>query len=113
MWGFYGFGRDSVSLLRCSVCFVTGFSVLFLNMTSFRGESLRQGLEFGVHLFEVLGLASSLPDYPFRVSMPLCKALGLESTVQRKPEPPDSLMWEFPKVGGTLFWGPYFKDPTI
>ena len=20
---------------------------------------------------------------------------------------------EFPKIGGTLFWGPYKKDPTI
>ena len=24
-----------------------------------------------------------------------------------------SLIWEFPKIGGTLFWGPYNKDPTI
>ena len=22
-------------------------------------------------------------------------------------------MWEFPKIRGTLFWGPYDKDPTI
>ena len=22
-------------------------------------------------------------------------------------------MWEFPKIWGTLFWGPYNKDPTI
>ena len=22
-------------------------------------------------------------------------------------------MWGFPKIGGTLFWGPYNKDPTI
>ena len=21
-------------------------------------------------------------------------------------------MWEFPKIRGTLFWGPYNKDPT-
>ena len=21
--------------------------------------------------------------------------------------------WEFPKITGTLFWGPYEKDPTI
>ena len=21
--------------------------------------------------------------------------------------------WEFPKIGGTLFWGPYNRDPTI
>ena len=20
--------------------------------------------------------------------------------------------WEFPKMGGTLFWGPFNKDPT-
>ena len=24
-----------------------------------------------------------------------------------------TLIWEFPKIGGTLFWGPYNKDPTI
>ena len=22
-------------------------------------------------------------------------------------------VWEFPKIRGTLFWGPYNKDPTI
>ena len=22
-------------------------------------------------------------------------------------------MWEFPKIRGTLFWGPYNKDPII
>ena len=22
-------------------------------------------------------------------------------------------IWEFPELGGTLFWGPYNKDPTI
>ena len=22
-------------------------------------------------------------------------------------------IWEFPKIRGTLFWGPYSKDPTI
>ena len=22
-------------------------------------------------------------------------------------------MWEFPKIRGTLFWGPYKKDPTV
>ena len=25
----------------------------------------------------------------------------------------DELKREFPKSGGTLFWGPYNKDPTI
>ena len=24
-----------------------------------------------------------------------------------------SSIWEFPKIRGTLFWGPYKKDPTI
>ena len=22
-------------------------------------------------------------------------------------------IWEYPKTGGSLFWGPYNKDPTI
>ena len=22
-------------------------------------------------------------------------------------------IWEFPKIGGTLFWGPYNKDPSF
>ena len=26
---------------------------------------------------------------------------------------PQVLIWEFPKIRGTLFWGPYNKDPTI
>ena len=25
----------------------------------------------------------------------------------------EGFRWEFPKIGGTLFWGPYNKDPTI
>ena len=24
-----------------------------------------------------------------------------------------TLIWEFPKIRGTFFWGPYNKDPTI
>ena len=24
-----------------------------------------------------------------------------------------SKIWEFPKIWGTLFWGPYNRDPTI
>ena len=28
-------------------------------------------------------------------------------------DPRPSLKWEFPKIRGTLFWGPYNKDPTI
>ena len=24
-----------------------------------------------------------------------------------------SATWEFPKIRGALFWGPYNKDPTI
>ena len=23
------------------------------------------------------------------------------------------VVWEFPKIRATLFWGPYHKDPTI
>ena len=26
---------------------------------------------------------------------------------------PWSKIWAFPKISGTLFWGPYNKDPTI
>ena len=36
---------------------------------------------------------------------------------ESKPRSPLSLAkpftWEFPKIRGTLFWGPYNKDPTI
>ena len=33
---------------------------------------------------------------------------------RRAAAPPgSSSMWEFPKIRGTLFWGPYDKDPTI
>ena len=34
-----------------------------------------------------------------------------------EPNPPTSETkapkWEFPEIGGSLFWGPYNKDPTI
>ena len=28
-------------------------------------------------------------------------------------QPNDMIIWEFPKIRGTLFYGPYNKDPTI
>ena len=33
----------------------------------------------------------------------------------RKSFSPDAhlLIWEFPKIRGTLFWDPYNKEPTI
>ena len=27
--------------------------------------------------------------------------------------PNSQTTWEFPKIGGTLFWGPYNTDPTV
>ena len=33
---------------------------------------------------------------------------GENVTFGKKP-----LKWGFPKIRGTLFWGPYNKDPTI
>ena len=30
-----------------------------------------------------------------------------------KPAQQIILIWDFPKTRGTLFWGPYNKDPTI
>ena len=36
--------------------------------------------------------------------VPACPVCALRSRVEG---------WEFPKFGGTLFWGPYNKDPTI
>ena len=31
----------------------------------------------------------------------------------KPPKGPKILIWEFPKIRGTLSWGPYNKDPTI
>ena len=30
-----------------------------------------------------------------------------------EPGPCTSHKWDFPKIRGTFFWGPYNKDPTI
>ena len=30
-----------------------------------------------------------------------------------KSHDPPSAIWEFPKIRGTLFWGPYNRDPII
>ena len=39
---------------------------------------------------------------------------GLEEQSYRICETTNGiLIWEFPKIRGTLFWGPYNKDPTI
>ena len=41
---------------------------------------------------------------------------SLGSTKPLKPQTPEILRmssWEVPKIRGTLFWGPYQKDPTI
>ena len=33
--------------------------------------------------------------------------------LQPLPKPLNSGIWDFPEMRGTLFWGPYSKDPTI
>ena len=39
---------------------------------------------------------------------------GLQACSLGFRSPSDSWhMWEFPKIRGTLFWGPYNKDPTV
>ena len=38
----------------------------------------------------------------------MCKVFKLSEIVRGMV-----LMWECPKIRGTLFWGPYNKDPTI
>ena len=40
-------------------------------------------------------------DYPFEFMILTTVTIGVLR------------IWEFPKLGGTLFWGPYNKDPTI
>ena len=41
-------------------------------------------------------------DQMWEVALPPTKSL-----------PHESLEWDFPITGCTLFWGPYNKDPTI
>ena len=48
----------------------------------------------------------------------LCAFLGALSVCPVEGGEPQNFrlrgsMWEFPKIGGTLFWDPYIKDPTI
>ena len=39
--------------------------------------------------------------------------LGEDSMYEAKKGSMMRLIWEFPKIRGTLFGGPYHKDPTI
>ena len=41
------------------------------------------------------------------------KINSLASHVRSKFGTGTGCKWEFPKIKGTLFWGPYNKDPTI
>ena len=44
--------------------------------------------------------------------MSLSGSSGFIACNTRAPHVP-KLTWEFPKIRGTLFWGPYKKDPTF
>ena len=83
-----------------------GFRGLGFRGLGFRGLGFR-GLGFRGLGFRVLGLgfwvqeASRSPGCNFRVFNPEIR------TVEH------GTAWEFPKIRGTLFWGPYNKDPTI
>ena len=43
----------------------------------------------------------------------LLQGLGFRAPGARGRVQGFSGVWEFPKIRGTLFWGPYDKDPTI
>ena len=43
--------------------------------------------------------------------MPDRSSIGAQDASEDEAGP--AIGWEFPKIGGTLFWGPYNKDPTI
>ena len=42
----------------------------------------------------------------------LVKLKGALEPSETNPNPRKSI-WEFPKIRGTVFWGPYNKDPTV
>ena len=47
-------------------------------------------------------------------SSPSCQSMGFTGfESDPKPYHPVDPKWEFPKIRGTLLWGPYNKDPTI
>ena len=56
-----------------------------------------------------------LPNYDkSRSSSLLAQELGgIGSWALELPPVSECIIWEFPKIGGTLFWGPYNKDLTI
>ena len=48
--------------------------------------------------------------------MSLAVTIGTDLTFGGRPSRPKGsksyIIWGFPKIRGTLFWGPYNKDPT-
>ena len=50
-----------------------------------------------------------LPDSP----VTLVLGQPLSWIARTSSQVPGHSTWEFPKIGGTLSWGPYSKDPTI
>ena len=45
---------------------------------------------------------------------PAChRSVPWESNKHTSTIPESPATWDFPKIRGALFWGPYSKDPTI
>ena len=54
-----------------------------------------------------------VPWQRFRLFILRLRASGLRVSCLKHPNINTKRIWEFPKIRGTLFWGPYNKDPTI
>ena len=65
------------------------------------------------HLQQGLGVFSSKPRLgEGQLHQDLFQILCFVKLASPKPQVPTP-KWEFPKIRGTLFWGPYNKDSTI
>ena len=67
---------------------------------------LLRTLNYGIMVYSLLWVLQDLYHPPYNDA----QTRALISEV-RYTDPTG--IWEFPKIRGTLFWGPYNKDPTI
>ena len=63
-------------------------------------------------------MASGSARALYRFYLSFCKSVGFRVKLSGFCEGSLDIyvggcQWEFPKIGGTLFWGPYNKNPTI
>ena len=66
----------------------------------------------GIMVYSLLWVVQDLYHQPYVGTETLVGGLQVQPVEKPQEPPPNLPIWDFPKIRGSLFWGPCNKDPT-